>query len=228
MPLHRDKKRFAIFLTGCGHLDGTEIREAVATFYALDKHGADFTCYATYGDIDVVNHFLNKPEKEQRVMLHESARLARGNILGTFNYSCEYFDGVIFPGGYGVVKNLTSFEEVGHKSGVDMDISGAIHEAFYLKKPMGFICISPILPALALKRYAPLTLTFGDSTKGGSKEVADEIKKLGHNIVDCPVTECVVDEKNKIVSTPAYMYEKASITDIFTGVEKLVLEMMKL
>ena len=36
-----------------------------------------------------------------------------------------------------------------------------------------------------------------------------------------PVTGIAVDEANRIVSTPAYMYD-ARIADVSTGIEKLV------
>jgi len=34
----------AVVLSGCGHADGAETREAVLALLALDQHGAAFQC----------------------------------------------------------------------------------------------------------------------------------------------------------------------------------------
>ena len=38
--------RIAVLLSGCGHLDGAEVREAVLTLLALDQQGATVQCIA--------------------------------------------------------------------------------------------------------------------------------------------------------------------------------------
>ena len=53
------------------------------------------------------------------------------------------------------------------------------------------------------------------------------------NVVDiichhpCPVKEFVVDKKNKIVSTPAYMLGQ-SVAEIYVGIDKLVKAVIEL
>ena len=44
---------------------------------------------------------------------------------------------------------------------------------------------------------------------------------MGAKHVDCPVREFVVDEENKIVSTPAYMLA-GNISEAADGIEKTV------
>ena len=46
-------------------------------------------------------------------------------------------------------------------------------------------------------------------------------------IKTCPVTEFRVDEQNRIVSTPAYMYDER-ISNVAQGVDKLVTEVLRL
>ena len=50
---------------------------------------------------------------------------------------------------------------------------------------------------------------------------------MGARHVDCPVDMCVVDEKNKIVTTPAYMLA-ASIKEAAVGIEMLVKQILKM
>lgn len=39
-------KRVAVVLSGCGFLDGAEIHESVLALLALDRAGAQVTCFA--------------------------------------------------------------------------------------------------------------------------------------------------------------------------------------
>jgi enhancing lycopene biosynthesis protein 2 len=90
------------------------------------------------------------------------------------------------------------------------------------KKPICAICIAPALIAATLgKEYAP-ELTIG--TDAGT---AAAITATGSRHLDCPVTEFVVDRKNKIVSTPAYMLAN-HISEAAEGIEKAVKTVIEL
>ncbi|HEB69224.1 MAG TPA: isoprenoid biosynthesis protein ElbB, partial [Desulfobulbus sp.] len=81
-------KKFAVILSGCGHQDGTEIHEATLTLWAIHKNGADYQCFAP--DIPqhhVLNHITGQEMNEQRNVLIESARIARGKIKPLSEYS---------------------------------------------------------------------------------------------------------------------------------------------
>ena len=84
-------------------------------------------------------------------------------------------------------------------------------------KPLGFICIAPALFARAAKNVDKTTKI----TIGNDQKTADEIEKLGSQHIVCTVDDFIVDEDNKIVSTPAYMLAR-SISETASGIEKLV------
>ena len=67
-------------LSGCGVFDGSEIHEAAHVLLHLSRKGADTKIYAP--DIPqrkVTNHLTQQDAKEeQRNVLVESARIARG------------------------------------------------------------------------------------------------------------------------------------------------------
>ena len=89
------KKTFAVLLSGCGHQDGAEIHEATLTLLAIHKHGAEFHCYAP--DIKqhhVLNHITGQEMQEQRNVLIESARIARGKVSSLATFSQLDFDAV--------------------------------------------------------------------------------------------------------------------------------------
>ena len=50
-------KKVALILSGCGHSDGSEIREAVFTMLEIDKHSLHYDVFApNIPQTSVVNH----------------------------------------------------------------------------------------------------------------------------------------------------------------------------
>ena len=78
----------------------------------------------------------------------------------------------------------------------------------------------PALVGLALKgRKLELTL-------GAEGAEADEMRKIGHTHFVTTPNEIHIDKKNKVVTTPAYMYDDALIGEVFEGIKKLVDEVI--
>ncbi len=63
---------------------------------------------------------------------------------------------------------------------------------------------------------APLRLTIGTDI-----DTAELVEEMGGEHVPCPVDDIVVDEDNKVLTTPAYMLAE-SIDEAAAGIEKLV------
>ena len=217
-------KHVAIILSGCGYLDGAEIREAVLTLLALDSAQVSYEMFAlNKSQCHVVDH-LNSAEAtdQSRNILVESARIARGVISDLIDLDIENFDGLIIPGGFGVAKNLSSFAFEGSNSVVDPLVTTKVEGFYAAKKPIGAICIAPVIIALVLGKHQPL-LTIGNDT-----DTASELEKLGAKHQDCLTTDCLLDEKNRIVSTPAYMDDSANLADIYAGITKLISRVVQL
>lgn len=210
-------KKIAVVLGGSGFKDGSEIRESVLTLLALDEADVQFDCFAPDDNqYDVVNCLTGEAVNEKRNLLVEAARIARGNIKPVTELKASDYDGVMFPGGFGVAKNLCTFAFKGSEGEVRADVNNVIHDFYNSKKPIGAICIAPALIALSLKgRNLNLTL-------GSEGEAAEEIKKLGHRHTATKPSECVVDLENKIVTSPAYMYDDARLKDIKKGIAEVV------
>lgn len=61
-------KKIAVILSGCGHLDGTEINEAVFTILAINKLNAQATMFApNIKQYDVVNHLDNTVTNQKEI-----------------------------------------------------------------------------------------------------------------------------------------------------------------
>ena len=144
-------KKIAVVLSGCGVYDGAEIHEAVLTLYAIAVNGAAYEIFAP--DIDqhhVVNHLAGSEMNESRNVLVESARIARGNIKALSEFNGKDFDAIIFPGGFGAAKNLSTFAFDGSNCQVNSDVEAAIKEMISLGKPVGALCIAPVILARIL------------------------------------------------------------------------------
>ncbi len=208
-------KKIGVVLSGCGVYDGSEIHESVITLLALARRGAEVICFAPdKNQGDVVNHLTGEAMPETRNVLIEAARIARGDIHPLAQANAAELDALIVPGGFGAAKNLSSFAAQGSECQVDRDLTVLVQAMHSAGKPLGFICIAPaMLPKIF---DFPLRLTIGTDI-----DTAEVIEDMGGEHVPCPVDDIVVDEDNKIVTTPAYMLAQ-NIAEAATGIEKLV------
>ncbi len=210
-----NSKKFAVILSGCGVYDGAEIHEATLTLYAIVKQGAVYDVFAP--DIDqhhVMNHLTGEEMKEKRNVLVESARIARGKIKPLSEFKSNNYDAVMFPGGFGVAKNLSTFAFDGVDLKVLPEVEKAIKDMVQAGKPIGALCISPVVMAKVLDGNVELTI-------GQDQETASAIEKLGAKHIKTGHAEIVVDKKYKVVTTACYMLD-ANIAQIAEGAENVV------
>lgn len=213
-------KKIAVVLSGCGVYDGAEIHEAVLTMLAIAANGAVYEIFAPdMNQHHVVNHLNGSEMDETRNVLTESARIARGNIKALSEFSGKEFDAIIFPGGFGAAKNLSTFAFDGSDCKVNNDVEAAIKDMISLGKPIGALCISPVILA---KILGDVELTIGDDTG-----TIQAIEKMGATHTSTTHGEVVVDQHHKIVTTPCYMLD-ATITQIDEGARNVVKALLDL
>uniref|UniRef100_A0A2K6UTI2 Glutamine amidotransferase class 1 domain containing 3 n=1 Tax=Saimiri boliviensis boliviensis TaxID=39432 RepID=A0A2K6UTI2_SAIBB len=199
----RPGARVALVLSGCGVFDGTEIHEASAILVHLSRGGAEVQIFAPdVPQMHVIDHTKGQPsEGESRNVLTESARIARGKITDLAKLSAANHDAAIFPGGFGAAKNL-------------------------------LCCIAPVLAAKVLRG---VEVTVGHEQEEGGKwpyaGTAEAIKALGakHCVKGVAISFLAahVDQKNKVVTTPAFMCETA-LHHIHDGIGAMVRKVLEL
>ena len=216
-------KKIGVVLSGCGVMDGSEIHEAVLTLAAIDRAGAEAVCMApNIRQRHVINHLTGEEARgEVRNVLVESARIARGKIRDIATVKAAEIDALIFPGGFGAAKNLSDYAFQGPECSVNPDVARLATEVHAAQKPIGVVCIAPVVAAKLFGGEHP------QITIGTDKNTAKDIEKMGAKHVACPVEEVVVDLERKVVSTPAYMLAK-NIKDAAAGIEKLVTAVIEL
>ena len=217
-------KKVGVLLSGCGVNDGAEIHESVLTMLFLDKAGVEMILMAPNIDqMHVINHYTGQEMEEYRNVLVESSRIARGEIKDMAEVSGNDLDALIIPGGFGVAKNLCDYAMAGPECSVNPDVYRLIAELRLMNKPIGAICIAPVMMAKILgeqEESANMTIGYDETT-------STDIISMGSKHVDCPATEMIIDEDKKIVTTPAYM-EAKSIKEAADGIEQLIKQVLSM
>ena len=212
--------RFAVILAGCGNKDGAEIHESVLTLLSIDRAGHQYQCFAP--DVmqgRVLNFLTNEEMPDKRNVLLESARIARSKILPLADFNPHQFDILVLPGGSGVAYNLCTFALDGDRMTVLPQVENCVRDMHGAGKPIGALCISPVIIAHVLKS---VTVTFGQDEK-----INAIFQKTGAKAINADARSIVVDQINKIVTTPCYMLD-ARISELSEGIEKLIQQLIRM
>ncbi|KAL4623090.1 ES1 protein, mitochondrial-like [Arapaima gigas] len=236
----------AVVFSGCGWWDGTDVHEAAYTMYHLSRNGARFQIFApNQQQMQVMDHCKVQPSSgENRNMMVEAGRFSHGQGMTQMHdlsrLDVSNFDAVIFPGGHGVTKNLCSFSKDGKDCKLHSDVERILKDFHRSRKPIGLASMSPLL---ACRVLPSLEVTMGyerdESSRWGhwpNTNMVQAVKSMGarHNVREPYISfpglhEAYVDEKNKVVSTPTFMWE----TDyhyhyIFDGIGNMVKHVMRM
>ena len=223
--------RVGLMLSGCGVLDGSEIHEAVSILVSLDRRGAQVLYLAPdMRQAKVIDHITGKAVSGQRRdVLVEAARIARGKIRDVATVRADELDALVFPGGYGVTLNLSDYATNPQKPTVHPEVARLMREMHAARKPIGLACIAPVLAAAVFGTAAnsgiaahPPRLTIGTDA-----DTARNIEAMGALHQPVGPTEVVVDEDNRLVSTPCYMNDVGPWV-VYQGAERMVEEVLRL
>ncbi len=213
--------KVGVILSGCGFLDGSEISEAVLTLLALERGGAEVVALAP--DVEAahtVNHYSGEEVRgESRGVLAESARIVRGKITSINEISAHDIDALVLVGGFGAVKNLCTYANDGANATINSGVERLVSEVVALGKPLGSMCAASMVVALALRgreNASPAILSFGNDAR-----MTLDVESLGAHHQVTTVDQICIDERNRIVSTPAFMLTH-STAQAEIGISKLV------
>lgn len=214
-------KKVAVIFSGSGVYDGTELNEAVLALHAIEKEGASWHCFApNIEQLHVINHLTGEEMDETRNVLVESARITRGNIEDVAKLNDADFDALLLVGGFGAAKNLTDFAVSGAECSINTHVAQACRAFAHASKPAGYLCIAPVI--------IPMIYDQGvQGTIGNDEATSAAFTQMGGEHIECKVDEYVLDEKNKVLSTPAYMLAE-NISQAASGINKLVSKLIEM
>ncbi|XP_061049824.1 glutamine amidotransferase-like class 1 domain-containing protein 3, mitochondrial isoform X1 [Eubalaena glacialis] len=111
---------------------------------------------------------------------------------------------------------------------VNKDVERVLKEFHQAGKPIGLCCIAPVLAAKVLRS---VEVTVGHEQEEGGKwphaGTAQVIKALGAKHCVTGVTEAHVDQRNKVVTTPAFMCD-AAFHHVHDGLGAMVRKVLEL
>uniref|UniRef100_A0A3Q3G693 Glutamine amidotransferase class 1 domain containing 3, like n=1 Tax=Labrus bergylta TaxID=56723 RepID=A0A3Q3G693_9LABR len=219
----------ALVFSGCGWWDGTDVHEGVYTMYHLSRNGARFQMFApNQQQMHVIDHVKKQPSSgENRNMMMEAARFSHGQgmmqMQDLSKLDVNSFDAVIFPGGHGIIKNLSSFVKDGKDCKLHGDVERILKEFHRSRKPIGLASMAPVL---ACRVLPSIEVTMGYER--------DENTRWGELFASALALtffsyEAYVDEKNKVVSTPSFMWDtEYHYHYIFDGIGNMVKHVMRM
>ncbi|QJC27147.1 glyoxalase ElbB [Anaplasma platys] len=205
-----------VLLSGCGHKDGSEIRESVFVLLELDRLGVNFSCCApATNQLSVVNHLDGVASNDVRNIQVEAARIARGNVVNINDVNSEDYDMLVVPGGLGVANNFSDlFSGSGRAVTVCEPVKRLVCGFYDAKKSLGAVCIAPAVIAAALRDRTKVKVTIGEDPQG-------LIARCGGEHVECPTDSFVVDPENRVFSCSAYMRDDR-LYKIHNGIKTMI------
>lgn len=219
-------KSVAVVLSGCGVFDGSEATEAVSCLVALSRNGASIQCFAPdKPQMHAIDHTSGSEHEDPRNAMKESARIARGNVKPLSELSSGDYDAVVFPGGFGAAKNLSSWAVDGAACTVDDDVRRVIEDFHAARKCIGACCIAPVLLAKVIPG-SRLTVGMPEGDEWPYAGTVQQVKDLGADHVDMGLSSVCVDETLNLVTAPAFMKE-APFHEVFDNVNMMVDEVVK-
>ncbi len=160
-------------------------------------------------------------------MVVESTRIARNPVQKLNTLKADQYKALIIPGGFGVAKTLSNYGDNSNNYEVNKEVERVIKEFHSARKPIGAICVAPVLTArvLGTKNGGPgVSVTLGNN----DKQAEQAVEACGSTHVAKDVSEVHVDSANRIVSTPAYQAKSPQPHQVHEGIGKLVEEVLKL
>lgn len=191
-------KKIAILAVGFGP-GQSEITETISLIISLSEFKAQFKIFA-FDTQTALNH-------------HEVHPLEQLNP--------NEFDGLVLPGGAGIATHISTWETDKIKMTVNPKVEKIIKEFHEQSKPIGAICVAPIIVAKVLAKHNP-NITLGEDFS--EKKIVESWRVT---VEECPSQDYITCRDTKVITTPAYMNE-ATPFQVFTGIRGLTKELVEM
>ena len=173
----------------------------------------------------VINHLTGEEMPEERTVMVEAARIARGAVTEVKDLDMNEFDLLILPGGFGAAKNLNQWALKGPEGELDAEVAKAIQTAFSQQKVLVGLCMGPTVLAQALKDAGKaIQLTVGSTEAPSPYDIAGinaGLSSIGSRPSNSTKKEVTLDHAHKVVTAPCYMME-ASLFEVRKNIQQAI------
>ena len=176
-----------------------EITETVSLLVSLSEFKAHYEIFAHDTSVTISEHPL-KPLEE---------------------LNPDKFDALVLPGGFGNATQISTWSTDKVKMTVNPTVEKIIAKFYADSKPIGAICMAPIVVAKVLSKHKP-NITLGEDFPETSI-----VEKWNVSVEKCPSTDYITDRDTKVITTPAYMND-ATPFQVYTGIRGLTKELVEM
>lgn len=207
----------ALLLSGCGVYDGTEVQEAVAAMLSLERAGHEVVCVAPNVAMPVVVNHLTGQRMigDERNVLVESARIARGEVRDLATVLVEGLDGAVVPGGFGATRVLCDQARQGAKAAVLPVVADFLRALHAAGKPLGFVCLGPVVAARVFGSLAPRLGV------GPDADALADMRAMGAEVSTLGPRDLAVDRDQRLVCAAAFT-ATTRLSEASEGIDRLV------
>lgn len=204
-----------VFLCSRDFSNGTEFSDAFMTVLSVGKY-TDKALFIVdnASELAVIKELIEKCNVSFTAKEKKSSYFDDYEIISLKESVPEQLSALIFSGGFGVVSQLTTFEQDGSDYKIDEQLFTLVDKIHKKRKPIGFVSQSSLLAPKLFDTSIRVTL-------GKDADRAELLDAIGAEPVLCPADDIVVNMEMRIVSTPGGLSEDSD-TQAALGIDKLV------
>lgn len=177
----------------------SEITETISLLISLSELKAQFQIFAYDRSVPLNHHELHPLEE----------------------LNPDKFDALVLPGGIGNATQISTWSTDKVKMTVNPTVEKIITKFYNDSKPIGAICMAPIVVAKVLSKHKP-NITLGEDFPETSI-----VEKWNVSVEKCPSTDYITDRDTKVITTPAYMND-ATPFQVYTGIRAFTKELVEM
>lgn len=198
--------KIAVVLSGCGHLDASDVWETISLAVHLSRKDASVSYFAPTSEIDETIQYNTKlPDTGEERWPHiEATRMTREKTRDLKTLKHSEYSALFFPGGEGSLKTLCNFSnrDSTDELVVESDVDRVIKEFHTNKKPIGLIGHSVMLAVFSLGETKKQNNSKVTVTLGNDENYPDVVRSHGGAVNKvATATSVLVDDANLVVTT---------------------------
>lgn len=191
-------KKIAILAAGFAPQQ-SEITETISLLVSLSEFKVQFKVFAFDLSIPLGHHDLHPLE----------------------SLNPKDFEALVLPGGLGNATLLSTWSKDKEKMTVNPLVEKIIKQFHEDYKPIGAICMAPIIVAKVLSKFNP------NITLGENFSETHLVEKWKVTVEKCPSTDYITCRDTKVITTPAYMND-ATPFQVFSGIRAFTKELVEM
>lgn len=204
------KHPVGIILGGCGVTEGSDPYEVAFCAYHIERHGWAALFFAPPE--------ASSTEKKNPAVWSAAQQLSRGELLALDAPPSENLTALVIPGGEGILGTLATTFHDGNEIDIEPNLKRLIRDLHRRKRPIAACGVAGALVVASLFHPESLspTVAVGKDTRW-----IGLVETLGGVPVQVRSDEVVIDEKNRIVTTPGFAADE-QLQMVERGIKNLI------